>query len=77
MERAPERTAVSTIRSGERRRCGMSRPSRGAWAISQFWQKTQWNGQPMVEIEYASDPGSTWNRGFFSIGSRPAAATAP
>ncbi len=55
----------------------MSRPSRGAWAISQFWQKTQWNGQPMVEIEYASEPGSTWNSGFFSIGSRPAAATAP
>ena len=77
MERALARTAYWTICSGDIRRCGMSRPSRGACAISQFWQNTQWNGQPIVEIEYASEPGSTWNSGFFSIGSRPAAATAP
>ena len=77
MDRAPARTASSTIRAGDIRRCGMSRPSRGPWAISQFWQNTQWNGQPVVEIEYASEPGSTWNSGFFSIGSRPVAATAP
>ena len=32
-------------------RVGRSRPRRGAWAISQFWQKTQWNGQPTVAIE--------------------------
>jgi hypothetical protein len=26
-------------------------PSRGACAISQFWQNMQWNGQPGVPIE--------------------------
>ena len=57
MDAAPDRTAFATICRGDSRRCATSRPRRGAWAISQFWQKTQWNGQPMVEIEYASEPG--------------------
>ena len=37
----------------------------------------QWNGQPAVAMEYAVEPGATWNSGFFSIGSRPIATTAP
>ena len=55
----------------------MSSPRRGPCAISQFWQKSQWNGQPAVATENASEPGSTWKSGFFSIGSTDAATTAP
>ena len=56
---------------------GRWRPRRGPCAISQFWQKMQWKGQPAVAIDHAMDPGSTWNSGFFSIGSAPAVTTAP
>ena len=50
-------------------RC-LGRRSRGHCEISQFWQNSQRRLQPTVAIEYALDPGYTWNSGFFSIGSR-------
>jgi hypothetical protein len=53
------------------------KPSRSAWAISQFWQNRQWKLQPRVAIEKASVPGQAWNSGFFSIGSATAATASP
>ena len=47
----PPTKAVDEAFAGGRLRVGRLRPRRGAWAISQFWQKLQWNGQPTVAIE--------------------------
>src|SRR5512135_731529 len=77
IDSAPSIAASATTPSGGSGRVGSSSPRRGPWAISQFWQNVQWNGQPAVAIEYAVDPGATWKSGFFSIGSRQLATTAP
>jgi hypothetical protein len=37
--------------------------------ISQFWQKRQDRLHPAVPKDRTAEPGSTWLRGFFSIGS--------
>src|SRR3972149_982584 len=36
---------------------GAARPRRGPWAISQFWQNRQWNGQPSVAIRRLTTRG--------------------
>jgi hypothetical protein len=45
--------------------------------MSLFWQKEHERLHPTVAIEKAFEPGSTWNRGFFSIGSMLAATDLP
>ena len=47
----------------------MSRPSRGAWDICQFWQNAQRKLHPAAATERLVVPGRKWNSGFFSIGS--------
>ncbi len=77
IELAPSRSASATARSGGNSWAGGLTPRRGPWAISQFWQKTQWNGQPAVASEYACVPGATWKSGFFSMGSMATVTAAP
>jgi hypothetical protein len=49
--------------------------SRIACDVTQFWQYGQWKSQPSMPKVSASDPGSTWKKGFFSTGSHCRAPT--
>jgi len=68
---APSSAASATASAGVSARFRVS--AGPCWLISQFWQKRQPKLQPAVAREKEPVPGSTWKKGFFSMGSRWAA----